>query len=107
MRFASNYFIPVLQDPISEENLNTGKICTNVISNNGYYGYQPINLKKPNEQENISRVSTEQSQDRFFTILNEKDHKENIGVEKNGKRGWEYGDDKSDNKRKRQSGKYK
>lgn len=112
MRIAFNCFIPVLQDPVDDKNLNTnaGKVCTSIISN-GYYGYHPI-INRANTQENVERMEVQNQYDgiqfnNMIKIESMEDDNRNIREKINRKRAWEYGNEEREKKKRRENGKFK
>lgn len=115
MRVAFNHFIPVLQDPISEGNLdrNPAKNYTSITSN-GYYGYQPLIINKNNIDNDFNSTNMQTCDGIKFNNFGAFENKldtERITYEyphhQSRKRVWDYNVEERERKRKRNNGKFK
>ncbi|KAK9738293.1 hypothetical protein QE152_g10014 [Popillia japonica] len=109
MRVAFNHFIPVLQDPISEGNLdrNPAKNYTSITSN-GYYGYQPLIINKNNIDNDFNSTNMQTCDGIKFNNFGAFENKldtERITYEyphhQSRKRVWDYNVEERERKRKR------
>lgn len=107
MKYALNYFIPVVQEDAS--NLFPRPGYANYVSSSGYYGYQTVTKKQVSIQQTTEKMDTQASD---INIQFQNYAEDEIKISNQNKRGqdyrkraWEYGADAPNSKKRRENGK--
>lgn len=107
MRYALSYFIPVVQEDVSNLFPRTG--YANHVSSSGYYGYQTVTNKPVSNHQNTEDMDTQtfeiNIQFKNYIADEIKISNQNIRGQDHRKRAWEYGADAPDSKKRRENGK--